>query len=82
MSESQKRNNWQKAYYEVLQEKQTLQEQYNQLAEVMRAGRVSMEQKCWIDVYSAVASLSGTDGELVNKWANKAVERFNARFPR
>lgn len=81
MSESQKRNNWQKAYYEVLQEKQTLQEQYNQLAEVMRAGRVSMEQKCWIDVYSAVASLQGTDGELVNKWANKAVERFNARFP-
>mgnify|MGYP006341496801 CR=1 FL=1 len=81
MNEETQCRNWQKAYHEVLQEKLTLEELYGQLAEVMRAGRVSMEQKCWIDVYSAVASLQGTDGELVNKWANKAVERFNARFP-
>ena len=78
MSESQKRNNWQKAYYEVLQEKQTLQEQYNQLAEVMRAGRVSMEQKCWIDVYAAC--MECTEG-YAKEAANDAVKAFNERFP-
>ena len=78
MNEETQCRNWQKAYHEVLQEKLTLEELYGQLAEVMRAGRVSMEQKCWIDVYAAC--MECTEG-YAKEAANDAVKAFNERFP-